>query len=158
MKKLTTMLGVLLLIGAVAVPVMAWYPGGGRGHHMMGYWGNGPEYVEHYGNLTYEQRNRQDALDRKFYNETSDLRNQIWTKSRELDSVLNSANPDLDKAKSLQKGISELRAKMDEKTLSYEREAREIIPKDRLGSAYGGWYGRHMGPYGRGMGPGYCWD
>jgi hypothetical protein len=27
-----------------------------------------------------------------------------------------------------------------------------------LGKAYGGRYGHHMGPYGRGMGPGYCWN
>ena len=160
MKTLVTILGILVLVGAVAVPVMAWQPGWGWGHHMMGDWGNGPEYGRDYGNLTSDQRSKLDALDRKFYDETSDLRNQIWAKSRELDSVLDSSNPDLEKAKSLQKDISELKAKMDEKRLSYELETRKIIPEDRLGSAYGGGYGHHMGPYGPGMmgyGPGYCW-
>jgi Spy/CpxP family protein refolding chaperone len=160
MKRTMTILAVLVLVGAVAVPVMAWYPGWGGGHHMMGHWGNGPECGRDYGNLTSEQRSKLNALDRKFYDETSDLRNQIWAESRELDSVLGSSNPDLEKAKSLQAEISELRAKVDEKTLSYELEARKIIPEDQLGSAYGGWYGHHMGPYGHmmGYGPGYCWN
>ncbi|MEJ2726374.1 MAG: periplasmic heavy metal sensor [Deltaproteobacteria bacterium] len=160
MKRIMTILAVLVLVGAVAVPVMAWYPGWGRGHHMMGYWGNGPEYGRDYGNLTSEQRSKLNALDRKFYDETTDLQNQIWAKSRELDSVLGSSNPDLEKANSLQKEISELRAKMDEKSLGYDLEARKIIPEDQFGGAYGGWYGHHMGPYGHGMGygPGYCWN
>jgi zinc resistance-associated protein len=162
MKRLTTIIGILVLAGAVAVPVMAWGPHWVRGHHMMGYWGSGPEYGRgDYGNLTSEQKSSLDALDRKFYEETRDLRDQIWTKSRELDSVLNSSNPDLDKAKALQKEISDLRAKLDEKTVTYELEARKIAPDQRLGHGYGRGYGYHMGPYGHmmGYGPGgYCWN
>ena len=158
MKRIITILAVLILVGSVAVPVMAWRPGWGRGHHMMGYWGNCPEYSGDYGNLTAEQRSKLDALDRKFYDGTSDLRNQIWVKTSEPDSILDSSNPDLERAKSLQTEISELRAKMDEKTLNYKLETRKIIPEERLGRAYGGWDGHHMGPYGRGMGPGYCWN
>ena len=162
MRRLTMVLGILLLIGAVAVPVMARGPGWSWGHHMMGYWGSGPEYGgDNYGSLTSEQRSRLDALDSKFYDQTRDLRDQIWTKSGELDTVLNSATPDLDKAKALQKEISELRARLDETRLTYELEARKIVPDQRLGYGYGGWYGHHMGPYYghmMGYGPGYCWD
>jgi zinc resistance-associated protein len=162
MKKLTTIIGILVLVGAVAVPVMAWGPGWGRGHHMMGYWGSDPEYGRgHYGNLTSEQKSRLDTLDRKFYEETGELRNQIRTKSRELDVALNSTDPDLDTAKALQKEISELRARLDEKALTYELEARKIEPDQRLGYGYGGGYGHHMGPYGHGMGYGpdnNCWN
>jgi zinc resistance-associated protein len=132
---------------------------------MMGYWGNGPEYGRgYYGNLTSDQRSKMDALDHKFYDQTRDLRNQIWGKSRELDAVLNSANPDIEKAKALQKEISDLRGKLDEARLSYQLEARKIVPDERLGSGYGygygGGYGHMMGPYGYGMGygPGSCWD
>jgi len=160
MRRIVTILAILVLVGALAVPVMAWHSGWGGGHHMMGSWGSSPEYGRNYGNLRSEQRSKLDALDRKFYDETSDLRNQIWSKSRELDSVLGSSNPDLEKAKSLQKEIRELSAKMDEKALNYELEARKIIPEGQFGGAYGGWYGHHMGPYGRGMGygRGYCWN
>lgn len=162
MKKITTIIGILLLVGAIALPVMAWGPGWGRGHHMMGTWGSGPEYGRgDYGNLTSDQKGRLDAVERKFYDETRDLQDQVWTKSGELDSVLNSSNPDLDKAKALQKEISDLRAKLDEKTLTYEIEARKILPDQRLGSGYGRGYGYHMGPYvhmtdyGQG---GSCWN
>jgi zinc resistance-associated protein len=163
MKRLTMILGILVLVGAVAVPVMAWGPGWGWGHHMMGYWGNGPGYGrDYYGNLTSDQRSRLDTLDRKFYDETRDLRDQIRTKSGELDATLNSATPDLEKAKALQNEITDLRAKLDEKRLGYELEARKAVPDQRFGYGYGygGGYGHMMGPYGRGMGygPGYCWN
>ena len=103
MKRLATIIGILVLVGAVAVPVMAWGPGWGRGHHMMGYWGDNPGYGRgDYGNLTSDQKSSLDALDRKFSEETRGLQDQIRTKTRDLDSVLNSSNPDLDKAKALQ--------------------------------------------------------
>ena len=38
MKTLGTILGIMLLVAALAVPVLAWGPGWGKGHHMMGYW------------------------------------------------------------------------------------------------------------------------
>ena len=164
MKKLTMILGILLLAGAVAVPVMAWGPGMGWGRHMMGYWDNGPGYGRDYRNLTPDQQSKLESLDRKYYDETRTLRDQIWTKSEELNTVLNSATPDLTKAKTLQNEISNLRASLDEKTLNYEVEARKIAPEQQLGYADGGWYGHHMGPYGHGSmmgygnGQGYCWD
>ena len=161
MKSLITILGILVLVGALALPVMAWHSGWGRGHHMRGYWDSNPEYGGYYGNLTPEQKNTVDALDRKFYDDTSELKNQIWIKSGELDSILNSTSPDLEEAKALQKELTDLRAKMDEKRLSYELEARKIVPEDRFGRAYGGWYGHHRGAYGHrmGYGPGsFCWN
>lgn len=167
MKKLTMIAGILLLAGLVAVPVLAWGPGWGRGHHMMGYRDYGPGYSRDYATLTPEQRSQLEALDQKFYDETRDLRDQIWSKSNELYAVLNSPNPDPDQAKALQSEISGLRGKLDEKALSYNIEVRKIVPDQRLGYGYGGGYGdrggygHHMGPYGRDRGyygPGHCWD
>ncbi len=158
MKRLAMILGVAVLVGAVAVPVFAWGPGWGWGQHMMGYWGGGPGYAGSYENLTSEQRSQMDTLNHKFYDETADLRNRIWTKSLEVDSALNGSKPDLEKAKVLQKEISELRGKLDEKELSYELEARKIAPQDQSGAAYAGGYGYPMGGFGPGMGygPGAC--
>jgi zinc resistance-associated protein len=175
MKRLTMILGIVVLVGAVAVPVFAWGPGWGWGHHMRGYWGGGPGYAGTYRSLTSEQRNQLDALNQKFYGEAADLRYQIWAKSSELDSILSSTSPDLEKAKALQKEISDLRAKLDEKELGYELEARKIVPQDQSGPGYAGGYGYgygrgpgmmgpgygyHMGGFGPGMGygPGACWD
>jgi len=152
MKRLMTILGVLVLVGAVAVPVMALGPGWG---HMMG-WGYGPGGGG-YANLTDEQQNELAALDRKFFDETKNLQDQIWTKSGELNALLNSPNPDLDKAKALQGEISDLRAKLDQERFNYDLQARKILPDQGTGYAYGRGYGRHMGPYGYG-GPGTCWN
>ena len=167
MTRVTKILGITLLVGALAIPVFAWANGWGRGHHMMSPWGSGPEYgmqyERGYGNMTEEQRAELEQLDRKFSEETATLRNEIWTKSGELNAVLNSPSPDPEKAKALQGEISDLRAKLDEKRLSYELEARKISPEARFTGGYGrGYHGRHMGGYGRhmmgGYGPESCWS
>lgn len=160
MTRVTKVLGIALLVGVIAVPVFAWAHGWSRGHHMMGPWGSGPEYCygpeRGYENLTQEQRSQLEQLDRKFYDETANLRNDIWAKSAELNTLLNSSNPDPEKVKALQREISDLRATLDEKRLSYELEARKINPEPRSGRGYGrGYHGRHMGGYGPGMGYGW---
>jgi zinc resistance-associated protein len=156
MKKLITLFGILVLVGAIAVPVLAHGPGWGRGGHMG--WGGGPgqEYCGDYGpgasNLTEEQRTKLDTLNKKFYDETAQLRNEMWTKSRELSTLLNSPNPDAEKARALQKEITGLRAQLAEKRLDFELEERKIAPDTRYGSGYGRGYGQG---YGRGYGRGY---
>ena len=160
MKKVTMIIGILILAGLVAVPVMAWGPQMGWGNHMMGYWGSGPGYGRgDYGDLTADQKRKLEDLDRRFFDETKDLRDQNRAKSVELDAILNSTSPDLEKAKAIQSEISDLRAGIDEKTLTYELEARKILPDQRF-AGNEGWYGHHMGGYGHmmGNGPGYCWN
>ena len=156
MKKLVITLAIGLLITALAIPVFARGRGWGRGGHMGGFWGGGPgscgQYDRGYGSQNPEERTRQDLRGEGFYNDTAEIRNQIRTKSAELDAVLNSPNPDPEKAKSLQKDISELQAKMDEKRLSYELEARKGAPKGSYGGGYDRGYGRGYGP---GMGRSY---
>jgi zinc resistance-associated protein len=177
MKTLIVLLGILVLVGAFAVPGLAHGPGWGRGPH-MGWWG-GPGYG-YYGdvgpgaaNLTQEQRTQLDNLNKKFYDETAQLRNDIWTKSGELSALLNSPNPDADKASALQKEITDLRAQLAQKRLNFELKERKIAPDARYGYGYGRGYGRgygyHMGGYGHhmmgdygahmgGYGPGGCWQ
>jgi len=165
MKKLVIVLGSLMLIAAIAYPAFAHGPGWGRGHHMMGAWGGGPgcsaDYERDYGNLTPEKRTQLDDLNKKFNDDTATLRNELWTKSEELGTLLNTSNPDEGKLKALQKEISELRAKLSEKRLDYELEARKIAPEGTYARGYGRGYGGHMRGYGhhRGdYGPGSCWN
>jgi len=160
MKRLTTMLGVALLVGALAVPVFAWGPGWGGGHHMMGYWDGAQGYGSYgnrgYSGLTEEQRARVGQLERKYYDETATLRDQVRTKEGELDTLLSGANPDLDKARTLQREITDLRATLDQKGLEYELESRKAAPDGRFARGYGSpmmGYGS-----GTGYGPGSCWD
>jgi zinc resistance-associated protein len=154
MKKLTTIVGVFALASLLAVPVFAHRGGwGGWTHGPGGDCWRGPEG---YGDLTEDQRTEMDALEQKFFGDTSQLRKELWAKTDELDFALSSSDPDPDKAKALQNEISELRAKLAEKRLDLELEARKIAPEGygrRLGRGYGrqmkggGWnrYGNRSG-------------
>ena len=120
---------------------------------MGGFWGGGPgscgQYDRGYGYQGPDKRIRHDQRGEEFYNDTAEIRNQIRTKSAELGTLLNSPNPDIEKAKSLQREISELQAKMDEKRLNYELETRKSAPEGSYGRGYGRGYGP-MGGYGQG--------
>ena len=163
MRKTLTILGAVVLAGAVvlvaaiAIPVLADGPGCGRGHHMMGYWEGGPDYCRQHGRgydrLTDEQRSQLDKLYQKFYDETAQLRDEIRAKSEELNTLLSSPNPDAEKAKSLQKEISDLRAKIAQSQINLRLEERKIAPKAYYGRRHGRGYGHHMGGYG----PHGCW-
>ena len=162
MKRLFVLLGSLLLVSALAVPLLAHGPGFGRRPHMMGPWGTDSEYCgqyeRRYGNMTGEQRSKLQELDKKFYNETATLRNEIMAMSDELNTLLNSAEADPEKAKMLQKSISEVRAKMDQKRLAYTLETRTIIPEFRSRHRYGWGYRHHGKGYGSGTyGTRSCW-
>jgi zinc resistance-associated protein len=186
MKKVGMISGLVLLAALVAYPVLAWGPGWGGGPMMgyggygggpmMGYGGNGggpgscwnggrgygnPGYGNPaYGNLTDEQEKQLDDLNRKFFDETASLRNDIWKKTNELDVLLDSPNPDVEKSKALQKELSDLRAQMAEKRLSYNLEARKIAPDARNARRGGFGYGHMMGwgPHMGGYGPGGGWN
>jgi Spy/CpxP family protein refolding chaperone len=122
MKKLLIVLGGLVLVASLAVPLLAHGPGWSTGHHMGGYWGSDPGscwgYDRSYGDLSREQRSKLEELDKRFFEETNNLRNEIWTKSAELNTLFNSTDPDPEKLRSLQKELSELSAKMDDSRLS----------------------------------------
>jgi len=160
MKKLATIIGILLLAGVIAYPVFAHGPGWGRGYHMWGYGGGPGACWRGYngsGGLTQDQREKLDALDRQFLTETDALRNEIWNKKAELNTLINSENPDKAKITSLQKEINTLRNQMAEKRLSYRLETRKVAPD----AYYGGNAGRYPGGRGgfRGdFGPGRCWN
>lgn len=146
MRKAVTIFGILVVVGLLAVPVFAQRGGWGK-------WSGGPGSCWRgggsYGNLTESQYVELDKLEQKFFNDTAKLREQIWAKSEELGLLLNTPNPDLEDAKTLQKELSELRGKMDEKRLDFEVEARKIAPNSSYASGWGRGYGRNMrGPRG----------
>ena len=163
MTRLASVIGIVMLVVAVAVPVMAWGPGLGRGYHMwgdrgtpagcrQGSWGTNS-------NLSGEQQIRLDQIRQKYYNKTDNLRSEIRAKSLALNGILNSTEPDLEKARVLQKDISELRAKMDQERLNMHIETREVLPKGNYGAlGYGKGYGKGNRGGRRGFGTGACWN
>jgi zinc resistance-associated protein len=148
MKKVLTTLGILVLVGFLAAPVFAhrW----GRGEN---YGGPGSCWSESgkYGNLTESQRAELEKLEQNLFSDTAKLRDEIWSKSAELNTELNAADPDATKVRTLQKEISALKAKMSEQRVNFELEARKIAPNVRSGRGYGMGYGRGYG-HGYGMG------
>ena len=165
MKRLLIALGSFVLVASLATPLLGNGQGWNGGHHMRGYWGSDPgscwDYGRGYKDLSKEEQSQLKELESKFYNETDRLRNEIWSKSAELNSYLNSTNPNSQKLKALQRELSDLRAEMDERRLAYELEARKILPESRFRGGYGkGYYGHHMRGYGPWMGfrQRSCWD
>jgi zinc resistance-associated protein len=176
MRKILMTLGILFMVGILAAPVFAHRRGWGGGYGASGGPGYGPCYLEG-GNVTESQQMELDKLYESFVKDTDKLREEIWNKSSELDTLLDSSNPDANKVKILQKEISNLQAKMADKRVDYELQARKIAPDARFGSGYGRGYGQgygrgygmgmHHGPYGHrgprygmghGMGYGPCWQ
>ena len=163
MKRIVITLAIGLLITALAIPVFARGRGWGRGGHMGGFWGGGPgscgQYDRGYGYQGPEERSGQDQRGEASYNDTAEIQNQIRAKSAELDTLLNSPDPDLEKARSIQKEINELQTKLDEKRLNYELEERKRNPEARSGGGYGWGYGPQMRGFGSrgGYGPGMGW-
>ncbi|MBW1774964.1 MAG: periplasmic heavy metal sensor [Deltaproteobacteria bacterium] len=173
MEKITKIMGITLLVSALAVPVFAWGPGGGRAGGMMGFsgrnqgcntqytrGGRGQGYAMQdnraYGNLTQEQQTRLNELDRKFYDDTAKLRTEMWDKSAKVNTLLNTSDPDANGIKALQGEINDLRNRMSEAQIDHELEARKISPyaTSGRGGRMGGGFGRGIG----GFGPSTCWN
>ena len=131
MTKATKITLITLLALAVALPALAWGPGGGRSGGMMGGFDGGPGNNQTYTNttLTQEQQTQLNDLQKKSSDETAELRNQMVAKSNELRTALNGADPDADKVKALQGEINEIRAKISEIRIGYDLEAKKISPE-----------------------------
>jgi len=173
MKKAFTIIGIVVLVAAIAIPVMAQGPGGGRGRMMQGYGPGDPANCPRYGagddKLTDEQRAQLDKLHQKFFDETAAMRSQMVAKRSELNILMNTSNPDFEKAKALQKEISDLTGKMGQERIKRFAEERKINPEAHFGTGWGRGGMKGGGPhggmsmgYGRGMGRGTgagpCWN
>ena len=156
MKKTIAILGILALAAVIAMPVLAQGPGYARGRGMMGPGPGdprvGPGYGWAYDRLTDEQRGQLAELRQKHFDETARLRTELRAKQAELHILMNTSNPDLEKAKALQKEISELQGKMSQERINLYGEARKITPDPGFGRGWGRG-GKGFGPCGEGYGP-----
>ena len=108
MKRLITAAGITTLVAALAIPALAQGPGPGRGFRGQG----GPDDCPGHrwsSNLTDEQKAQMDKLHQKFFDQTAQLRTQISAKRSELSILMNTSNPDFEKAKAIQKDLNDLR-------------------------------------------------
>ncbi len=140
MKRTSAIITALLLTIAFTLPASARDIGLGRGR-MFG--NRGPQmgnraYQGIRDSLTNEQREKIEDAYKAFLDETTDLRNNLRTKHTELTNLLSTADPDAEKAKALQKEISDLQAKLAQKRLELRLEILKINPDAR----YRQWLGR----------------
>jgi hypothetical protein len=65
------------------------------------------------------------------------LKYQIQMKEKELDALLKSTDPDIEKVRALHRDIRELRAEADQEQRNYELEAGKMNPGYRSGNRNG---------------------
>jgi zinc resistance-associated protein len=108
-------------------------------------------------NLSDKEITQLKAQQEKFYNDTKELRDSLYSKEGDLRAELAKDKPDTVKAAKLQKEISGLQAQFDQKRVAHLIEMKKVNPN--IGSGYGRGH-MHGGPmmgYGdRGAGP--CWQ
>lgn len=154
MRRLLAIVGGIAFVAFLAMPLLAHTLGWERAQNMMGYWGDDPgccwRHGRGYDNLTKEQRSQLDTLHQEFHDATALLESQIEAKQAELNTLLTSPNPDAERALSLQRDISELRAKLAQEQITFELEMRKLAPKGSYGREYARGCCWHMGGYGAG--------
>jgi Spy/CpxP family protein refolding chaperone len=150
MKKLLTTLGILLLVALMALPVLA-HRRGGSGYHGDSRPGGCWQGKSPYDNLTESQMAELEKLEKKYFGDAVKLREEVRAKSAELDNLLNESEPDPNKARALQKEISNLKSKMAENKLNFRLEARTVAPNAHVGRGHGRGHGSgyHQGPCGQ---------
>jgi Spy/CpxP family protein refolding chaperone len=140
-----------LSISAFAHSGMGW--GGGWGHH-----GNGWHHQGGYGSGYTDQLSKEEyaQLEQKrevFFEETQDIRDNLYDKGRQLENELAKSEPDAAKASKLQKEISKLQAQLDQKQVESMVEMRKQNPNAGSSYMYGGRMMRDRSYRG-----GYCWQ
>jgi hypothetical protein len=97
-----------------------------------------------------------DKQRRAFFEETRNLREDLYQKELELRSELAKEDPDAQKATSLQAEISELSAQLDQKRIDHRIKMKKENPEFFAGRGYGkGGGGMGRGFQGKGMGRGF---
>ena len=157
--KALTVLAIAGIVGFAATSFAGWGRGGGSncrgqgsGWGQRGYAPSGDQ-----GNMSDEQITRLDKELQAFFEETRNLRENIYQKELELRSELAKEDPDAQRAAGLQAEISELTAQLDQKRIDHRIKMQKENPEFFAGRGYGrGGRGMGRGFDDQGMGRGFC--
>ena len=159
MIKKTVVFGlvVLMLLGVAYAFAKGADPGSG---HTWGRCSEGGDSGKT-SSLTPEQRTQLQEMRRKFHDETSQLRESIFSKRQELRSLWSDPNADPKVIINKEKEVRELQDQMQDKMVQFKLEARKVLTPEQLsqfgerGMGPGFGHGPGMGPrHGKGPGPG----
>ena len=156
--KAVTVLAMAGIVGFAATSFAGWGRGGGGNcGGQGGGWGQrGSAAPGYQGNLSDEQITRLDKERQVFFEETQNLRENLYQKELELRSELAKEYPDAQKATGLQTQISELTAQLDQKRIDHRIKMKKENPEFFAGRGYGqGGRGMGRGFNGQGMGRGF---
>ena len=153
--KAVTVLTIAGIVGFAATSFAGWGRGGGGNC-----WGPGSGWGQRgvapsgdQGNLSDEQITRLDRERQAFFEETRDLRENLYQKELELRSELAKEDPDAQKAAGLQAEMSDLTAQLDQKRIDHRIKMQKDNPEFFAGRGYGkGGRGMGRGFYGQGQG------
>ncbi len=106
--------------------------------------GYGPGSGYMMGNISEDEAKQINDQREEFFKATEDLRQDIYAKEMELNSELAKKNIDTEKAAKLQKEISALESKFDQKRLEHMIKMKKLNPNLARGFG-GGTPGRHCG-------------
>lgn len=95
-----------------------------------GRWGVRSENI---GNLSTEQWKQIEKLQKNFRDDNAESIKQLMTKRFDLNTILDSDKPDADKAKAMQKQISDLNSNLAQKEIDLYLELRKINPDAKYG-------------------------
>jgi len=172
MKKTVFGLSVVAALLVTASLALAWGPGYGRGGGYAGAAGYGCLYAPNF-NMTTEQSGSLSSLQQQFLNETLPIRNEMAAKSLEIRNLMAQPSANAATISVKRQEIFTLQQKIQEKTLAYQTNARNILTPQQLsmlppgcglgfaagrgyGGGFGGGYGKGRG-MGRGAGFGRAW-
>ena len=138
MKKQIAIACTIFLAALFVLPMTA-FSGAGRGGNHSGRMMQQTKGTST--TLTAEQIGRIEDLQKKFRDDNVDTLKQLMTRRFDLDIVLDSDNPDLAKAKAMQKEISELDAELAQKRIELHFKILKIVPDAKYYRGKGGVYG-----------------
>lgn len=158
-NKMVCILTVFTIIGFSAYAFAGGKTGYGRHHGGWHHGGNEcPGYGFMAGDLNEEDIQKLDEQREAFFKSTEDLRQERYQKRLTMESEFAKKNPDPKKVANLQKEISDLTAKIDQKRIEHMIEMKKINPgfgtgfmgPGMMGHGYGRGHrgGGHMMGYG----------
>jgi Spy/CpxP family protein refolding chaperone len=124
MKKTIAITAALLLIPAAVAFARVHGHGGLAAEPFAALNGTGHE-------LTADQRQQIEGFRAAFVKETSEWKLTLREKKAELHAVLAARTPDREKALAKQREVSDLRAKLGEKSLIYRLDARSVLTPEQ---------------------------
>jgi Spy/CpxP family protein refolding chaperone len=132
MKKTATIIGTLVLVAALAMPVLAYDRGWGKGRGI----GIGPESgqapcCETIPNLTPEQSAKLQELREQRDKDILPLRNELVAKRSELRNLWLQSDPDEAAIKAKQQEMNDLRNQLQDKMTEYRLEVGKILTPEQ---------------------------